>query len=406
MPLADRLYRWLAQSSESGLDAALGEALAHAEPDWFEKIVQVLLGRDNESSWTALISRFELLPESARKQLFAQPARRQAAVAHALRSSDATTRQNALQAVELDPSAHLAYLLPDTLQDPMPHVRDAAARVFRSLAAQFADPRKEPSAGDEHVADRRRVASAVQEALSRFEVHHRLEVIEAALWYANEIGAPLWDALASHRVKAGQIVHDQLEHWASPRLAGFLLAALKHAQWHEMAVAALKRWHTPQELAGLLDRTVLLSDREIAAQIATVREPQWFSKAGKGLSEIPAALRPNAVRWVLGTALSEQQRLDLFAEWLEHGDRDLRCYTLFGLALLEHTDVPHALRRAVRLRNPLASYAHWMLMSLRGSVDALSGRARNAVDEQAAGEFAALGRICRRIPLPHNANHS
>ena len=45
MGLADKLYDWLAQGPTPVCDRTLAAALAHAEPSYFDRIVQVLLKR-------------------------------------------------------------------------------------------------------------------------------------------------------------------------------------------------------------------------------------------------------------------------------------------------------------------------------------------------------------------------
>lgn len=402
MPAVDRLYRWLAQSADPGCDQMLGAALEHAEPTWLARMVTVLLERGSERSWTQLVGQYEKLPDDAKARLRAAPDRWEAAIAQAVRAPSPRVRENAVRAMESDPTTRLAYLLPELLHDAAPHVRDRAAAALREIAARAADPPRDGYLGEAHAADRRRAAAAVREALRRFETHHRLETIEAGLWYADELGADLWDVLSSQRLRAGAIADEQLEHWNSPRLAGFLLGALDRSGWRSKAAALLERWSSPGELAALLSAAALLDVEQIRQNVALIAEPKWFAGAGEGLAAIPLGLRPPAVRWVLAANLCDEQRLALLTNWIEQGDPELRAAAVFGLAQLTHVSVVAALRHAIHLRNPQAVFARWLLMAADGSLTRVAAAPASATgqpDPELAAELAALGRVCRRLPL-------
>ncbi|HUU96328.1 MAG TPA: hypothetical protein VM487_11355, partial [Phycisphaerae bacterium] len=131
MELADKLYDWLAQGPTPECDRTLAAALAHAEPPYFDRIVQVLLKRAHEVSWAGLIRHYERLSPEMRRELFANDELTRVGIASAVRSGSVEMRCNALAALQDCLSPRLAYLLTDALRDESREVRDSAARVLR-----------------------------------------------------------------------------------------------------------------------------------------------------------------------------------------------------------------------------------------------------------------------------------
>ena len=87
------------------------------------------------------------------------------------------------------------------------------------------------------------------EGLRTFEAHWRVEPVQAALWCARDLGDALWPIINNPRSRLREVIQERLNKWNEPRMAGFLLTALRDPSWSLMAERLLARWSRPEELA-------------------------------------------------------------------------------------------------------------------------------------------------------------
>ncbi|QOJ14878.1 MAG: hypothetical protein HRU75_09595 [Planctomycetia bacterium] len=323
---ARRLYAMLEAGPTPDCDEILGAGLALAEPEYFDELVGILLRRRNDAAWGALIEHWPRLTLDVQAILRSEDSAMMGGVARAMRGSP-DARYHALLALEQAPRVGTAYLLPAGLRDDSARVRDAAARCFRRVAELHfdhvclhgvnasADQRGLPTEHD-------RMLAAVREVLATFDVHLRADLIESCLWFASELGDGLWETLSRPRTRLARVVATHLREWNSPRLAAFLLLALRHSEWRTPAQLILRDWEGPEFAAPLLRQTHLLSDPETAGGVAVMRCPAWLRAANNGLPNLPPALRPCAPAWIVRLGMPESERLALLAACARRGDVD------------------------------------------------------------------------------------
>lgn len=352
-------YAWLAQGPAPDVDRLLAVGLRAAEPAYAPHLVACLLERGNEASWAALITAYLDLPDDVRGLLHDDVDRFHAGISLAMRTRDRAARLSAIAACTHDFSPRLAHPLVDALRDASADVREAAAATLRILAEKFHDQVQQGKAAPDV---RERFALAVEDALRLYDMHRRPELVEVALWFACDIRATLWGLLDSPRSHVARAVTENLAEWDSPRLASFLLLALRDPAWKSTALRLLRGWSSAPHVLALLACSDLLEDPEIAAAVAAIRSPHWFTHFDAFLNQLPEPLRRAAPQWVRHLGFEESEKLALLSQWASAPDLRLRAAALYALALL---DTPAALKRLRELGNhappPLAAFVRWYL---------------------------------------------
>jgi hypothetical protein len=335
---ADKLYDWLAELPSPDAELILAAALERAEPPYFDRIVELLFERASDAAWAGLIANYPVLSPEVRARLRADPQQMRSGLVRVLRGGSPQGRCNALQALCENPEPALAYLLPDALRASASDVRRAAAVTLRRLAEIVIEPAAEPArVGPEQSnasqpqsqapppasEDRLAVARAVWEALRSFDLHYRLEVVEAALWFTLDFGRDLWEMLGNRRSPTAHVVSANLRSWDSPRLARFLLEALAQSAWRASARDLLVRWRGVPRLTAILRHSDLLRRAEFREGLGSLKRPAWFAGV-QDLRELPAELRVQAPDWLVLLSFRPEEKLTLLANWSESAFADLR----------------------------------------------------------------------------------
>lgn len=405
----DRLYEWLDQVPTPVCEQILAAGLEHAEPPYFERIVELLFSRESDAGWGALIANYPRLTPAMRQRLLEDPQHLRAGLATALRATSAKARHQALLALSEHPCPTLSYLLPDALRDSSDAVRKTAASTLRRIAEGVLDCRLEEDWDEarrqEYQSNRAEVARAVQEALRTFDLHYRLEALEVALWFAEDFGDDLWLLLGNRRSQCGHLVAEHLDAWNSPRLARFLLAALTQPAWRYPAQQVLQQWRSRAEVAALLQNTDLLTDANIRRQLNRLKQVRWFDRLDDQLRGLPARLRPCMPQWVCYLGLAESTRCGLLGRWLKSSNPDLRRGAIYALANLETPEALRQLAKLARRDDSLSTFARWYVtgklikqrkQTARTAVAAGRQTAPDKDNLDAARQFDKLWRQCRQ----------
>ncbi|RMF74081.1 MAG: hypothetical protein D6744_14935 [Planctomycetota bacterium] len=335
MLLVEKLFRWLATGPAPDCDLILADALKRAEPAWSERIVNTLRHRNTEASWAALVGAYEKLPDDVRDWLRDEPERLETAVAQVLRIRDADTRLNALRLLAETPSPPLAFAVAGVLRDPNRLVRQKAGEVLRITSDAALNIVKAPGVGEEvRRTTRRQIIEALREALRTFPLHSRSEALQACLWFARDLGDELWRRLTAPSSRAGMIAAEHILVWDDPRMAGFLVTALRYPAWRSTAQRVLRAWRSPEQIAALFAQADLLRDDGVRRAVATIKQPAWFSEVGGNLDRIPVELRPHAPAWLGACGVDEHEKLALLALWVEADDDTLRNAALDAVSRL------------------------------------------------------------------------
>lgn len=405
-----KFYRWLAAGPAPACDRVLGAALQHAEPEWAERIMRILLDRGGESAWSELISRLPDLPAEVRERIESDGERRRAAIAEAMRNPSEAARLNALAAIERDLNPRMAYLIPDGLRDPSAEVRASSARLLRALAEKVLDAPDVPDRRRQLAEDRKLVADAAAAAFHSFDVHHRIEALEIGLWFAADLRAQLWPTISNHRSRVGVVLSEHLHEWSPVRLTGFLLTALANASWRQRAVDALSAASGAEMLIAVLRVSFVLDDPAIARQLGAVRGRSWFQGLDADAGGIPHELVVHIPRWVRHVGMSDGDRLAILNQWIATPSSALHRGAVYALADVGGDAARDQLRSVAEGGSPLARFAHWCVLSRDAGLvrSAASSSEQRLADRgsrwQAPAhseldrDFILLWQVCRRTP--------
>lgn len=403
MPLIDKLYEWITLIPATDVDRALGEALEFAEPEWARRIEQVLVKRANDASWAALASRYDSLSDDVRQRILEPVDIVENGIGLALRGDGVPGRLNALRAIEDHGDPRMAFHLTDALRDQSASVRGSAANTLRRLAEKCAssDPRRDTAADRERYRDqRRRVVDTLEQALRIFHIHHRVEVIEAALWFARDLEEILWRRIESPRSPFAKVIKDHLTVWDGPRLAGYHITSLSRPGWAGESLQLLRQWSTLDHLLALLRESSALNDPTVRQRLTAVREPRWFAAAGAELDLVPAELRRHAPRWVRSIGFDDGKREALLSRWLESQDERLSVGAACALADMGTPTALATLRKSIHCQRPSGRFARWFVLGCDHKLAGLAlrkVRMPDDVDDEAAHiDFVLLWRACRR----------
>jgi hypothetical protein len=257
--------------------------------------------------------------------------------------------------------------------------------------------------------ERRQIILALGEALRTFDLHNRVEVLETSLWFARELGEALWKKLTARGSRAGTLVNEHLASWSHPRLAHFVVCALRQSIWRETAGRVLRTWKTVPELSALLRESDLLDDPKIRAQLNAVRQPQWFTKCNDGLTGLPPHLRPSAPRWVCHAGYRERDQTALLARWLRASDARLHEAVVYALAEVDTVGARVLLTQVADSASPLAPFARWCVAALdtdlvRSTVNRAGKRHRRARRGPDPGRPSVDRRPPHQRPAPFHSS--
>ncbi|MBL8880609.1 MAG: hypothetical protein JNG88_15970, partial [Phycisphaerales bacterium] len=387
MAAVDALYHWLLNGPTPDCDHILGAALDRAEPEDFGRLTRTLIARPNIAAWSALLAHYERLDASLRSTLQSDDHLWRSGVAGAFKHASANSRSGALTALAEKPSIKLAYLIPHALRDQAGRVRDAAVQAFRRIADQVWNSTDIPAdevGVREAAADRAQFIQTLQGLLRTFDRHHRVEVVEVCLWFADELGAGLWETLENSRMRLNRVVEEHLERWNGPRLVRFLLLALTRADWRLIALRHIRALEGPETGLALLRCARLLENDEIARAIANTRISGWFKYFDAGMSRVPPGLRAAAPAFIARMGLDEREKISLLSSWLDSAEAAVRAATIYALARMETQAAISLLDRVVEENRDGATFAKWYLSGRRGAIRKPSAAAKRPAEIQRA----------------------
>ena len=300
MPGIDELYNWLARDVSPAANQLFAAALPRAEPEWADRIGRILVERRHETAWVALAANYLRFNAAIQERIRKQADLARKGLAAALTLTDSAARRSALGLLCEMPDGELAPSAAACLRDPDPFTRDLAAKAVCLLAER---------ALAETPQDARHLVTALTTALRTFERHRQPSVLRACLWYARELGEPLWTALGSGPGRCGHVVEQHLPEWNEPRLAAFLILGMARPAWQRIAEQCLSRWDTHEHALALLAQSDLLSDMAVRRAMPRLKRPRFFVAALGRLAEIAPELRACVPHWICVLGFSEHERL-------------------------------------------------------------------------------------------------
>lgn len=339
MSIRPAVFEILLKERGSDADSALVAALSRAEPATTRAIIETLLIRNRPEGLLGLIESFHLLDESDRQLILGETDRVFGVLREAAQSREEQVRLNVLHVIQRGCIYRAAYLLDAALHDRSPNIRSAAAEALYGLADELLQTKPistRPDGFGEHAyegmvaamqdldsyaEDRRQVIGALESGLTSFNLHLQPRVVEAAMWFVDELDAKFWMTASAPRSRTAQVAIRVIEESHSPRLVPFAMAALNYTEFRPHIASLLGRTVDPDFLAAWARQSWRFVQPKSARGMCGVKELACLQNGGSALFNIPADGQRHVPRWLTTTSLAEEKKDKYLLDIIRRGSR-------------------------------------------------------------------------------------
>lgn len=334
-PTAPRILDFLRNHRDAAADAALAAALPHIDGPMQIDLVGLILERNQPDGLTVLPELFDRLSPAAQARIVSNSAKLFAALRLAVRSPESQARQNVLQIVARSENPRLAYLAALAIHDGASKIRADAGRTLLDLARhhlrtrqQTTDLLREVAEHDRALAsaavmavqmaaeERRFLLDAIRDALGSFESHHRPEVLEAAMLFADEMEDMLFGGGSYQRGKLTRALLEILGDRLRPVFAPLVYVSLPHADLRRRVVSLLAACRDTEFFSEFIRLRWLSSDPRISRHLLHVRSLEWLRDGFEpafALAPDVAALAPD---WLMRLGIPPDQKISVLSHFL------------------------------------------------------------------------------------------
>lgn len=330
-----RIFDILLRSSDLAADHALIAAAPDLEPTLQVEAVNLVFSRGQEVGLEALPSIYDRLGDDAKSIIVANTSRLFSSLRASIRGNNVKTRLNTIEIVRRSGNLRLAYLAAHAVHDGAPQVRTEAAATLRDLASKHCQSYAETtfSLRDAAEADgalsqavggtlkllreeRQYLIAALATAVNSYESHYRAEVLEAAMWFADE----LEDKLFHHAtVKRGKLSHAMLDIFTgspSPHFAPFVYVALSYPEFRRRIVATFADCRDPEFFAQIIRHHWLARDPTIKKNLLAIHSIPWLENGMEAAFALPPDAAALAPAWLIHLGIPSNQKVALLLNFL------------------------------------------------------------------------------------------
>jgi HEAT repeat protein len=376
------IFEYLLNEQGPQADHALVAALANADVTTAQLIVETLLARSRPPGLSGLIAAFHGLDEQSRGLVLASTGRLSPMLREVSQSLSQQVRLNLIEIILVSRNHQTAWILAHLLHDRSASVRQAAGDALYRLAEQALDRCHDGPSGQELPPDeqeaimselmatgrnRRCLIDALETALTSFGIHHHPRIIEAAVWFVDDLAARLWPIITVAGSQANRLAIEALSRANDPRLVPFFISALHHSNLRTRALQTLAMCDDPAFWAEWFRQSWRLAQPRVSRGMAAAKELRCLQRRAADLLALPDDARRGAPRALGMSGVPMETRLEILKELERHSTdpatRRAAVWSLAGMA----DPRPAALLRiiGVAAAEPDPSEAAWIaLLSL------------------------------------------
>ena len=332
------VFRILCESPNPAADAALLAALEKADSPTQQAIIETVLARKQRPGLYGLVARLHLLDDPLRQSLAAEIDTLFGVLREAAQSRVEQTHLNTLEMIRRGRAYRASYLLDGALRDTSSRVREAAGQTLYELAEAILtsgpappDPvalaamspdevRTRMAAVESHAEDRRQLVSAVETALGLYEVHRQNRVVEAAIWFADDLGPQFWAVMSTPGSRVAHVALRLFGEGLTPRLVPFAMAALNYHQFRTHVAHILSHCNDPATLTEWLLQSWRLIQPKAARAMTAIKELACLERRGASLMRLPPQAQRFLGRWVMATGMPTECKADALLQIFQRGD--------------------------------------------------------------------------------------
>ena len=416
MPFAAKIVEILQASENGSADDALVVGLSRAEPERQAGIVEALIARGTKTGLAGIVANFHRLDKPLKRTVLENSSLLFTALRSCVKTRDQQARENTIELTGLIGSYRLAYLLSLALRDSTGSIRQRAAQVLRELADRYfrqekvtlevlcdetVDDPKHASVQAFSLArlaeERSYLISAIDEAVNNYDIHHRPEVAETVVWFAEHLSESLWKAVASRLGGCGRAVTELAQSSADPRTVPFMYEALHRQDLRPTVARAIAAQTDTAYMREFVRWSFLLADPRIRRGAVAVRSLAWLSSGGQPILDLEPSLYPRAVDLIMATGMADERKVAICRDLLVSDQREAQVAGLWGLVGLQNAMSTQLIRTVIRWDDPeLAGVAlrEMMHRTPRDLPSILADRVTSesdAIRELAAEEMGGYG---------------
>lgn len=331
---APAMYGWLREAWNTAADDALLAVVLGGRSDYRRYALEALLARGREAGLARLVGHFDELPGELKEVLAASGPSLSSAVRAAIGDERFESRRSAIELVQTGGDCRQAYLLADALCHDDRGTRELASSALAAVTLAHVQRLTPTSSAhlaakaetdtDAHIKDAEFLTSALQRALNAWDLHHRTEVLAAAMCLRDRMAPYLFQRSDEPRSKIARAISELLTDGHDPRLAPFALAALTRPGLRAAAVHATSTCTDPHYFAALLDAAWLLADPDVRRGCGFVKRLAYVEAGVESLLQLPGqagrpdhaaggdALVARAVRLIGASGLPADAKLAIY----------------------------------------------------------------------------------------------
>lgn len=347
MPDRPSILEILRDESTPAADLALLTALGEVEATAAQAIVELLLLRKQKAGMEGLIERFHEFDPTISSNILEHVDELFGALRVASQSKNEQVRLNVLEIIRRGYAYRASYLVDAGLRDRAPRVRTAAADTLYTLADQLLKTSPIPEPGnaelgpsqartlvadlEDHLEDRRQVIGAIESGLACYGMHLQSKVIEAAMWFVDELGQKFWAVVGVPGSRPAQAAIGVVSGAKSPRLVPFCMTALHNSTLRSPVTKALGLCADTTFIEEWIRQSWRLAEPKIGRAMASIKELAILRNRAAELTDFPPAVQRLMPRWLLSTGLSERAKADFVRDFYRRGDARSRRVAVLSL---------------------------------------------------------------------------
>ena len=328
-------------------DFALLTALREVGAASAQAIVDLLLLRKQKVGLRGLIELFHDFDEPLCRTIVEHVDELFPALRLAAQSKDDQVRLNVLAIISRGYVYRAAYLVDAALHDRVGRIREAAADTLYALAdrlletSPIPDPHRDRLVPEracgltvdlaDYVEDRRQVVGAIEGGLISYGIHLQPKVVEAAMWFVDELDQKLWAVVGEPGSRAALAAVNIIAGVKSPRLVPFCMAGLHYSTFRTPLAKALGLCTDMAFIEEWIRQSWRLGEPKISRAMAGIRELVVLKHRAAELMRLSPGLLRRLPRWIMATGLPEQTKLDFLRDLYRRSDEHMRRTTVLGM---------------------------------------------------------------------------
>jgi len=339
METGHTIFAILRDSPDPAADDALFGALESADVPTAQAIVETLLVRRTRRGLHGLVAALHLLDDAVCSIVLGEIDRLFGVLREASQSREEQVRLNVLALIHRGRVYRASYLLDNALHDRSVRVREAAGKTLHTLANELlrtspvstgpdmlalpdpAEMRAKMMDLESYREDRRQVVSALEAGLATFGVHRQKRLVEAAMWFVDDIGPKFWAMLSGAGGRPGQAALKVFDESQSPRLVPFGMVALRYSQFRPHVAQVLGQCTDPTFLTEWVRQSWRLAQPKAARAMTAIKDLACLDHQAADLLQISSDAHRGVARWMTATGLPSECKIEALAQFQRRGER-------------------------------------------------------------------------------------